>query len=105
VQVFSSHQTIKLKGRTLLLLIEEKANRMHQNEAQQMITQMPQVTRPHPLHLTTVGQLAEDRIDEIADTSQDRTVVSGFSRYLDRQIFDVLYYFILIPAISFLQLT
>jgi len=45
VQVFSSHQTIKLKGRSLLLLIEEKANHMHQNEAQQMITQMPQVTR------------------------------------------------------------
>jgi hypothetical protein len=32
-------------------------------------------------------------------------VSSSFSRYLDRQIFDVLYYFILIPAISFLQLT
>jgi len=77
VQVFSSHQAIKLKVRSLLLLIEEKADRMHQNEAQQTITQMPQVTRPHPLHLTTVGQLTEDRIDEIADTPQDRTLVSS----------------------------
>jgi hypothetical protein len=33
------------------LLIEEKAHGMHQNVSQQAVTQMPQITRPDPLHL------------------------------------------------------
>jgi hypothetical protein len=75
VQVFLSNQTIKLKQRSLLLLIEEEADGMHQNEAQQAIAQMPQIACPDPLHLTPIRQLTKDRVDEITNPSQDGTLV------------------------------
>ena len=49
--------------------------RMHQNVSQQTITQMPQITRPDPLHLTTIRQLTKDGVDEVTNPSQDRTLV------------------------------
>src|SRR5579863_4993730 len=49
---------------------------MHQNVAHQTIAQMPQITRPDPLHLTAIGQLTKDGVDEVANTPQDRTLVS-----------------------------
>jgi hypothetical protein len=69
VQVFLSNQAIKLKRRSPFLLIQEKADSMHQNKAQQAITQMPQIACPDPFHLTVIGQLTENRIDEVADAS------------------------------------
>jgi hypothetical protein len=59
------------------LLIEEKAERMHQNVAQQAVAQMPQITRPDSFHLTAIGQLTKDRIDEVANAPQHRTLVRG----------------------------
>ena len=57
------------------MLIEEKADRMHQQTTRQPITQMPQIARPDPFHATTIRQLAKDRVDEIAHAAQDRTLV------------------------------
>lgn len=57
------------------MLIEEKADRMHQQTAQQTIAQMPQITRPDPFHATAVRQLDKDGVDEIAHSAQHRTLV------------------------------
>jgi hypothetical protein len=53
VQVFLNNQPIKLKIRSGLLLVQEKADRMHQNGAQQAIAQMPQIPI-EPLILTAI---------------------------------------------------
>ena len=63
------------------MLIKEKADRMHQNGAQQAVTQMPQITRPDALHLAAIGQLTKDGVDEVAHAPQNRTLVRcGFGR-------------------------
>ena len=72
-----SDQAIKLQIRSVIVLIEEKAHGMHQKVAQQASPQMPQITRPDSFHLTTIRQLSEHRVDEIAHSSQDRALVSS----------------------------
>jgi hypothetical protein len=49
----------------------------HQNATQQAVAQMPQISRPHPLHLTTICQLTENGINEIAHSTQDLAVIGG----------------------------
>ena len=75
MQVFLSNKPIKLEIRSLILLIEEKAQGMHQNVSQQAVTQMPHITRPDTFHLTAIGQLTKDRVDEVANAPQNRTLV------------------------------
>ncbi len=57
------------------MLVEEKAHGMHQNGSQQTVAQMPQITRPDPFHLATIGQLTKDCVDEVANAPQNRTLV------------------------------
>jgi hypothetical protein len=57
------------------LLIEPKAECVHQHGAQQAIAQVPQIPRPHSLEVTTVGQLSKDGVNQIAHPSQNRTVI------------------------------
>jgi hypothetical protein len=45
------------------LLIEPKAERVHQNGPQHPIAQMPKIPCPHALEMTPVGQLSKDGID------------------------------------------
>jgi hypothetical protein len=56
------------------LWIESEAERVPQHGAQQAVAQRPQVPRPHPLQVTTVGQLSKDGLHERAHSSQDSAV-------------------------------
>lgn len=58
------------------MLIEEKTEGMHQNEAHQAIAQMPHIPCPHPFHLAAIRQLTEHSIDEVAYASQNVALVS-----------------------------
>ena len=53
--------------------IEQDAKRVHEHHTQNAITQMPQITRPEPLHAAAIGQLSEDRIDAVAHAAQNGT--------------------------------
>lgn len=57
------------------MLIEPEADRMHQDVSQEPIAQMPQVTYPDSLESTAIRQLSKDRLNEIADTTQDGTLI------------------------------
>jgi hypothetical protein len=73
VQVLLSNKPIKLEIGSLILLLEEKAHGMHQNEAQQAGTQMPQIT----LELTAISHLTQHGVDEGANPPQDNAVIGG----------------------------
>lgn len=82
-------QPIKLEIRSCFLLIEEKADRMHQQAAQQAIAQMPHIPRPDALHATAIRQLPKDGVDEVAHSAQHRTLVGcclGRVRLAERRL-------------------
>ena len=53
--------------------IEQDAKRVHERHTHNAITQMPQITRPEPLHAAAIGQLSENRIDAVAHATQNGT--------------------------------
>ena len=57
------------------MLIQEKADRMHQNVAQQAVAQMPEIPRPDPFHLAAIGQLPKDGVDKVTNAPQHGTLV------------------------------
>jgi hypothetical protein len=48
-----------------ILLIEPNTQHMHQDQAQDAIAQMPQISRPDAFELTAIGQLSKHDVDEI----------------------------------------
>src|SRR5579885_1072415 len=75
-----SDQSIELETRNLIMLVEPNAKGMHQQHAQDAIAQMPQIARPHAFELASIGELPKDRINQIANTTQDRTLVGRCTR-------------------------
>lgn len=58
-------QPREMQRRVAMNNIEEGSQRMHQDDAQQAIAQMPQVAGPDALERAALDQLTEDRIVSI----------------------------------------
>lgn len=56
------------------MLIKPDTLGMHQGHPQEPIAQMPRIARQHPFDLASIGQLPKERIKEIPDPLQDRTL-------------------------------
>lgn len=87
MQVDLSNQSIKLEQRSLVLLIQEHADAVHQQVSQQAIAQMPQIACPDPFDLASISQLPKDGVNTIADAPQYRALIRcslGGMRFVER---------------------